>query len=661
LLRTRWLVLPCLLILIVPLIVSADPTVEKIPLAPHGGALYYNGGAMPLSPTVLIVGTLGADDTKATADDKLLVVSDLGGTPTVESRVVGYLADSGGRLARLSATRAVYQSAGADGNWATGDETLVVMDRAGSGNVVTQVVVGSLQQNQGGSHVPVRLTPSSIVLAVLGADLLPNTADDVMVLVTGLGATPEVTLLPAPHLHISGRTQAVALSPRSFLVASTGPDGESSTDDDLLYLFTDVGGANARVDIPLPNLHYGRPGCPVRVSVTRAVAISEGPDGKPETADDRVYVLSGLGTTNAVTSVNVPYLSDYGAGRPCVLASDLVATPTWGPDGTEQTADDTIALISGLGTTNDVVQVTVGAMEEDRECRPVRLGPDRLAVVTFGPNIVEDTADDQLAFLVDAGTSNLVFHADVPGLAGWVANQPLALSTTALLVLGGGPDGKTYAGVDAVYTLVTSIGTGGPVKSEVPLAPGGSATRINYDSASAPALAGGGRAVALDPGVDGQWQTGGDDMIHVIEGLPLDRGVTVAKLQIKFSTAKPTKGESFKVQGTLTLDDPSLFAMGDLTVSIGNAAETIPADRIIENKGKYTYKAPKGGTGFITRLSYDSAKGKLSISGKGVGTGGETTAASYVPFTLEIEEGLFVGESITGVAGKSGIQYKAPK
>jgi hypothetical protein len=607
LLRTRRLVLPCLLILVLPPIVAADPTVEKIPLAPHGGALYHNGGAMPLSPTVLIVGTLGADNTNATADDELLVVSDLGGTPTVESRVVGYLADSGGRLARLSATRAVYQSAGADGNWATGDETLVVIDRAGSGNVVTQVVVGSLQQNQGGSHVPVRLTPSSVVLAVLGADLLSNTTDDVMVLVTGLGATPEVTLLPAPHLHTSGRTQAVALSPRSFLVASTGPDGNLSTDDDLLYLFTDVGGANARVDIPLPNLHYGRPGCPVRVSATLAVAISEGPDGKPETADD------------------------------------------------------TIALLSGLGTTNDVVQVTVGAMEEDRECRPVRLGPNRLAVVTFGPDIDDDTADDQLAFLVDAGTSNLVFHADVPGLAGWVANQPLALSATALLVLGGGPDGETYAGVDAVYTLVTGIGPGGSVKSEVPLAPGSSATRIDYQSPSAPALAGGGRAVALDPGVDGQWQTGGDDMIHVIEGLPLDRGVTVAKLQIKFSAAKPTKGESFKMKGTLTLDDPSLFAMGDLTVSIGNAAETIPADRIIENKGKYTYKAPKGGTGFITRLSYDSAKGKLSISGKGVGTGGETTAASYVPFTLEIEEGLFVGESITGVAGKSGIQYKAPK
>lgn len=641
------------------LVATAGHTVDAIPLTPHGDAIGYNSGALPLTPTSLVVGAEGDDLTADSADDKLLIVTNVGGTPQVAATVIGRLPNSGGRFTRLSATRALYQSAGADDAWATGDETLVVVDRAGSANLVTQVVVGSLQRGQGGSHVPERLSPDTAVLAVLGADNDDSTQDDAVAVVTGIGGTPVVTPVAAPFLHASGRTQATAMTPTSFLVASLGPDGELATADDLLYLFTDVGGANTRTDIPIAALHYGRPGRPVRVTPTLAVVASEGPDEQDETADDRLFVIGGVGTTNVVTSVNIPYQSDYGSGRPRVLGPDLVVVPTWGPDGLEGTADDTLAFVSNLGTTNDVFHVTVGPIDEDRQGRPVRLTPDRVAVVTEGLDLQANTSDDRLAVISGVGTTYDLVHVGVPGLGDGGATEPVAGSATALLVVSGGPDGIVESGGDDVFTLVTGLGAT-PVVEHVAYATGGQALDT-FGLASRPDLAGGGRAVAMGTGPDGAESEGGDDVVHVIDDLPRERDVTLKSLQIKFKAAKPAKGESYVVKASLALDDPTLFGAGDLTISIGNAAETIPAALIVTKGGKPTYKRPKGAAGFIKKMVYSPKKGTLTLSGKGVGTGGETTDAAFVPFTLDTDEWLFVGQTVSGTATKAGIKYKAPK
>ena len=63
--------------------------------------------------------------------------------------------------------------------------------------------------------------------------------------------------------------------------------------------------------------------------------------------------------------------------------------------------------------------------------------------------------------------------------------------------------------------------------------------------------------------------------------------------------------------------------------------------------------------GFITGLVYDPAKGTISVKGKGLGTGLETTDADYVPVAVERGESL-IGDSVAGTAYKGGIKYKAP-
>ncbi len=638
----------------------AEHVVDAIPLAPHGDAIDYNGGVLPLTPMTFVVGTRGVDGQRGTADDKLLIVTGVGATPTTTDIVVGGLPTAGARWTRLSATRALYQTSGADGVWSTGDEELVLVDGIGSTNSVSRLVVGSLQNQQGGMHVPVRLSPDTAVVPVLGADDSTGTDDDMIVVLTDLGGTPVATPLPAPFLDVGGRTQPTALSPTSFLVASSGPDGAPSTADDLLYLFTDVGGANTRTEIPLPNLHEYRPGRPVRLSATRAVVMSEGPDGRYSTADDRIYVVDGIGTSNAVSFATLPFISCCGATRPTALGPDLAVVPTFGADGIQGTADDTLAFVSDLGGANTVTPVVVGGMDEDRSCRPLRLAADRVAVVTNGPDAVDNSADDRIAIVSGVGGAVTVVYADVPGLDRGGASEPLALSSTALLLLSGGPDGMAAGGLDDVFTVVSGVDTTSPTVESVamgvlggPLNSGGLASR--------PALVGHGRAFAMGAGADARPGTGGDDAVHVIDGLPRGDDLSVKKLQIKFKAAKPQKGASFKVTADLVLADPSLFGTEDTTISIGNAAQTIPAAAFVLKKGKQTYTRPRRGSGFITKVVYDPRKGTLSVVGKGVGTGGETTAADNVPFTVDTndgEDGILVGETLVGTVTKAGLRYK---
>ena len=64
------------------------------------------------------------------------------------------------------------------------------------------------------------------------ADLLADTADDEVVVVTVTPAPATVLRLAAPFQRSGGRSRIAGLSPDAFLIGSDGPDRKSTGADD---------------------------------------------------------------------------------------------------------------------------------------------------------------------------------------------------------------------------------------------------------------------------------------------------------------------------------------------------------------------------------------------------------------------------------------------
>ena len=635
---------------------GAAPTVDSIPLNPHGGTFGNSMGApVPLTPTSLLIPVLGPDGTSTTVDDLVLLVSDVVGTPVVTPLATPYLAGPSGRVVRLSATRAVTTGAGADGAFGSADDVLFVLDGVGSASQsVASVVVGFLHDSNYSSATA--LTADSVVVASRGPDGVANSADDRVTLVTDVAGTPVATHLAAPFLENSGRTRPVALSPDSFLVASNGPDAGSASADSVGYFFSAVGGADDRDDVSVPFLVYGTPGRPVRVTDDRALVGTAGPDGSVSNADDVVVLLDKLGTANQTDDIAVPHLPDYAAGTLVVLSRDSAAVTTEGPDSTDYSADDTVAILTRLGSQNDVTQVTVGATDEDSECRVVRMAPDRLAVLTFGADNTNDGADDEMAFVDDVGGTNAVSHVVVGAVHGRVCSEPRCFDRSTIALTTGGGDNDIGSGLDDVITVVSGVGGTPVVDAVAVLGDANDSTAMAF----VPQPLGAGRAAFVSNGADNTLGTGNDDLVRIVEGLPSARTLFVKKATLKFKAASPEKGEKASFSGNLFLDGENLFGESDVTVSIGNASQTIPAKDFTEKNGNWTYSDPKGLKGFVQKVSFKWKKSSFSVKAKGIGTGIEGTGAAYVPVAVEAGH-LYLSASLAGTAFSGGIKYKAPK
>ncbi|MBI5503720.1 MAG: hypothetical protein HY899_02890 [Deltaproteobacteria bacterium] len=637
------------------------PTASTIPFAPYGNELWGAAASpVPLTSTTFLVTAQGPDETVGTADDVVLLVTSADTTPAVATLATPNLGENGQRITRLSATRALVCAAGPDQAWTTADDVVFILDRLGSGNTVTPVTVGYLIE-RGASAV--RLTADSAVVPTSGPDGFGTTADDTVALLTGLGTGASVAQLPAPYLSNGGGARPVALSPSAFLVVSRGADEAAETSDDAVHLFTDVGGASVRTTLATPYLLNGRPSMPVRVGRARAVVSSLGADGVRESADDGVYLLDDLGGINTVTPISVPYIFDYGAGQPTVIDETSVIVATRGSNGVGFDADDALVLLSGLGTTNSTTSIVVGPLEEDAECRPVRLSADTCAVVTFGETGAEA---DAIKVVADLGGANAVTGIAVPGLADGVTSNPERLSTSALMVSNGGANAAIGNGADDTISVISGIGTVAVVETVstgFDLAEGGGGGDA-YNDAYAPKALGQGRGVHLAPGADLDLGTGGDDVMRLLRDLPQGDALTVKLLQIKHNAAKPETGEKLKVVATLLLEETALFGTTDLTISIGDTAQTIPAGAFTikddKTDDKYAYLDKEGAQGFLTKVQYNSTKGTLKIAGKGVATGAQSTLPGYITFGLD-SESFLLNQVYRGIAGKKGgVKYKAP-
>jgi len=628
-------------------------TAKGVLFTPYGhGNQGSIGRVLPLSPNAILVAATGPDGGMGTEDDVVLLVTNFAGDIQFTPLATPYLSNFSGSLARLSATRALAFTAGQDGDWRTADDSLLLLDRLGSDNLSTEIVVGYLDVRDG--HSPVGLSANRALVASVGPDGNHKTGDDRVVLVSNLGGTPTTQNLAAPRLQSPGQAQPVALSPTSFLVSSTGPDGTPKTADDVIYLFTGVGTSNSRTDLPTPNLAGRSPGRAVRVTATRALVTSAGPDGTEENGDDRVYLLDGLGTANTVTPIPVPGIHAYGAGQCVPLSPTLAVLSTGGPNFTQENADDTLAILSGLGGTVSVTHVTIGGLDEDRSSVPVRLSPTSVLVCTGGANFILNSPDDELVLVTGIGTTNTVTRIARGGLDWGATSEPAVIDATAVALTTGGPSGVVGAGGDDTLTVVTGLGPGALSESI------GVVGEIDAGSPSgAVRLLGQGLAALISGGaVDGEAGQGNDDVIRVVFGLPTGRHIRADKVNINLKKGNPGKVTGVSASGLLALDDPELLAGCDITVSVGNAAQTIPASAFKRKKNNvFQYTDSKNKQGWVKSLKLAVDAGTFSVSGVGKGAGAENTAAAYLPVAIEAG-GLYLPDFVVGSLGKKGIAFK---
>jgi hypothetical protein len=480
------------------------------------------------------------------------------------------------------------------------------------------------------------------------------------VVLTDLGGMNVITPIAAPFLSKSGRSRPVPLSPTSFLLSSNGPGGAEKTADDVVYLFTGVGTLNQRTDITVPFLFTLAPGRAVRVNATRALVSSCGLDGVETSVDDRLVLLDGLGTTNSVTFIPTGSLSNYGAGRATVLSDEVAVLSTPGVDNVDITSDDGYVVVRNLSTTRDVQTTLVGGLDEDNGTHAVRLSPTLCAFVTAGPNFkfgfgtAADGLDDQVALLkVDETGMVTINRITVPGVDAATGSEVVVLSETSFLLGNGGADGKFNAGLDDTLTLVTSADAAAPTVQTITL---GSSLGSSRD-ASVPAFLGDGRVTFAVTGPDNTMSKGADDEVRIVSGIPAPRTLAVKKAAIGFSATKPQKGETLSVTSTLTLDEPALLAGSEITVSIGRASQTLPAGALVAKKGgKFAYADKKGVNGFIRSVAWNTKSGKFTIKGKGVGTGAQRTAAGYIPVAIDAGD-LYLSALLAGTASRTGIKY----
>jgi hypothetical protein len=628
-----------------------------ISLAPYGGGIQGStGNVVALTPTSFLVATAGPDESEGTADDQILLVSEIGGVPQVTPFATPYL-PTWSRITRLSATRAAVINAGPDATFDTADDGVHLLLGIGTTNTVTSVTTGFYDQ-QYDYAMPVPFGPDVVVTAADGPDGIYRTADDVLYVISNIGAGNTVTPVPAPFHGYEAR--ASRLTPTSFLSMSYGPDGSGFTADDVTYLFTDLGGANTRSDIPTPYRADGRPGQGGRLSPTSAVLVGTGPDGSWPSADDEFLLLQDLGGGNTVTHIPAPHLTGWSPSAVLRISETRAVSASAGPDDTDQTADDQVLLLDDLGGANTVTPLTVGYLDDGPASRLHPLSPSVGALVSDGPDGTYNTTDDLIVIVRDLFGSNTILPVPMPGLSAFAGHKLTVLNPTSFLVANGGPDGDDNGtAADGQVAMVGGADAGTPFTLSLP-----SGEPANYyDLAQKPEILGGGRAAYSAAGPDHDYGTGGDDSIRVLSGLDLSDTLHVTKLTIKSTS----KGEKASVKADLHIES-GVLTLGDVdaVVSIGPAAEIIPADAFVNKGKKIEYKAPKGSGGLISKLTWKPEKGQLKIKAGGSGTGLEDTNPDHIPVAIELlslsrEEGRYLADGVAGTQSGSKIKYKAPK
>jgi hypothetical protein len=197
---------------------------------------------------------------------------------------------------RLTADRRLLLSPGSDETVGGADDQLLIIDHILSTPVVTAVPVPNLRS---GSRL-VRLSDDAAALRTK-AGPGPAGVDDVIVLLTDLGGTPEVTTIAVGPLAPIAN-DPTRLGPRQLAMPTLGVDGVGSADDEIAVI-SDIGGTNL-----LSHVVVGRMGALTPLGGSGVLAQTSGADGlELPTADDQLALVTAAGGLAAATSIPVPY------------------------------------------------------------------------------------------------------------------------------------------------------------------------------------------------------------------------------------------------------------------------------------------------------------------------------------------------------------------
>jgi len=311
---------------------------------------------------------------------------------------------------------------------------------------------GGALSNNGGTVTAI--SDNLFLIATLGPDGVNETADDVVVLINAIGqGNITTTPMATPYLSSSGYHNAIRLSSTQAVIQGTGPDQGFGGADDQLYVLDGLGSTNTVSVFSLPHQINGFSGRPVPLGSGRLVFSTAGPDGSGETADDELVLVEGLGGAVTQTPIPAPYIYDAGSAQPVPVSSTSLAVRSLGPAGT----DRGFYYISDVLGSPTVSFVPVKNPYELSPGLPVPLTSTSLLLASAGDDDSEESADDEVALVEGLGGAPTVTYLPVPYIldygGGWIQvfSQSLATIGTA------GADGSEETADDSTYVL-TNIG-----------------------------------------------------------------------------------------------------------------------------------------------------------------------------------------------------------
>jgi hypothetical protein len=345
-----------------------------------------------------------------------------------------------------------------------------------------------------------------------------------LVLLAGSAAPTGTSILSSPHGDLPDGSigASLALGQGTFLVCAEGPDGNMGTADDRVLLVRGAGGAMPIVTfLATPGLSDFS-GRLVRLTATRALVTGAGPNLTWGNADDVVYLLDGIGTTNTVTGITVGYLGASDAYTPEALGPDRAVVYSLGPNGAGNGTDDEAVVLTSLGGMNVVTHLAAPRVPSSGRSKPVALSPTSFLLSSNGPDAAVRTADDVVYLFTNVGTAAVRTDITVPRLFSRSPGRPVRLSATTALVSTSGAD-TTESNADDAVALLTSLGG---MNIVTPIVVGGGI--FDYGAGLATPLTQD-LAVIASCGPDGS-DTSADDGVVVLSGLGTSNTATFVTL-----------------------------------------------------------------------------------------------------------------------------------
>jgi hypothetical protein len=397
------------------LLACTDAGAQALRTISTPGALghYLHGVGNPplrLSDDTIAIVSEGTTEGMGVLDDQILIVSGfesglLSQTWVTLSSVLSAYGDLPRRLVRLDATSLLYVDQGNDAV----TPSLLVVSGAGTTNQAAVHPLSPRERFSADFQKPAVLDAQSILWVGLGVDKLLGTADDRISFAFDLG-TPgcQPGSVPAPS-PMGG--EVVAVSPTRGIARMLGADGMPGTNDDAL-LVIDRDRRSVRLGVIPVNSGIGvfsASGGPVLVGKDTVVYPSTGP------APTSLYTVlrDAAGAVPTVVFVGLPTELPVGWSlipEPAGVSRDAFAWSNAGANRVFHDSDDQVRVcLLGTAVTVRTFFPGYGLGLSDTSIPPAHLGGGRVVFASNGSDGVDGSPDDGVVVAEALGLPNPVF------------------------------------------------------------------------------------------------------------------------------------------------------------------------------------------------------------------------------------------------------------